>query len=358
MKKGVKKVNPHEKGTASYWMWEMQFSFALNGSNLGTPLHQANLLCKKAGVSQPDKDALTMRRSLASKAVSINCENVGSADDSHVKSTWDELVAEGATTTVKLRKALLRRDAKKAWECADRESTVGAILDVVTPLLTRLLFWNHSGPPDETADMCPILEQTLCHLGASDKASANLFMDLTWKSKFYDLFGLDGDRDDAIAGVAGALTELLNEVPDDCDLGDRCAETLIESKTACRVIDLLRGDAIQNSLDKELLDTILSMSTRTDNATTASTPLACLWYAIKRSTLWSGRFERWEKWAKKLTAVIGDFHRVRIKLSKLDAGGDLATVSSFLIEVAEKNNDLGVNCVYELHHRTAIHASG
>ena len=67
--KEVVPVNPHEKGTSEYWIFELRFELAFDGDFLGHPLSQGGILAPK--LNEEERSPLNTRMQLTRKAKTI-----------------------------------------------------------------------------------------------------------------------------------------------------------------------------------------------------------------------------------------------------------------------------------------------
>ena len=87
-------VNPHAVGTLSYWLVELNFEKAFDGSRLGQPLNQSTILMPK--LEQTERNALTKRMDLARDAVAMNVNNCYTLTDEDLIKKANKLSAAGS----------------------------------------------------------------------------------------------------------------------------------------------------------------------------------------------------------------------------------------------------------------------
>ena len=143
----VEENNPHQPKTPQYWIWELNFERAFHGSNLGTPIYQAQLLARsKKQLTTADVMALSLRISQAQDAVAINCLNCNNIkDDGELADKYMSLMQAGAQPTFKLKMALYRRSMGTQWAAIDKMLDPGELRTALQRVCRLGLFWNAEG---------------------------------------------------------------------------------------------------------------------------------------------------------------------------------------------------------------------
>ncbi|CAK0865659.1 unnamed protein product, partial [Prorocentrum cordatum] len=227
--------NPHQCGTVNYWLFELKFEKAFDGSNLGQPLNQATLIQPKLG--EADRAILTKRMDLARQAVAMNVHNCHNMKDQDLVENANNLRQAGALPTPKLWVALAKRytdnTVKKVDEMTDAVQIKAALVDY----LNHMCMWNGSGKlglGDSSVAKPPLRLTRL-----KDQQMAQVFRDNVIKVMLLKWVCAGEKKAGHVAAFISAAADVWDQVPEDANLGDKCALEFTNACTAIAVLQLL-----------------------------------------------------------------------------------------------------------------------
>ena len=278
-------TNPHENGSAKYWIHELQFQLAFDDMPLGRQLRQSRLLLPKLGES--DRRSLQLQVDLVEKAKNINYKRVGDLSNDTLAKDFREVAKAGAVPTTKLRVACFERSLKKQVELSvgSHQSFEAGL----KTMLTQCQLWHKASQDDEgmAADF-NILSPCLHDVQGSDKVMNTLFVDCIFGELLKHVVGLGEEGVWHLGHFAHTVPHLL-EIPEDGDIADDCACSLLSAITVCQALALLQSDQVTSDTDVASFDALDALDKATAVVDCSKQPMSITAHIVRESPYWSKR---------------------------------------------------------------------
>jgi len=325
-------LNPHQVGSAEYWIHELPLWKALDDEAIGRQLRQARDLLKK--LPDPQKAALRNRVDLIETAKQVNYKAVGTVSDTDLSRQWTLLSKAGAKPTKKLSVALCSRksvsDGASFQKLASRQEKILLLQGV----FKRNTVWSPGGS-DSTPE-CNVLAPSLDSVGLPEKAVQKLFVEAVFVEILSKLVAL-GEPGIPVIDVFTEVASQMLQLPEDAEITDECANLLLEAQATVQAWQVLTADCVSASSCLEgysavaRLDEALEVVYYND-----CSPLSAMAMAVKQQPFWLQRLQSMCKhlaFLKEQGPLIKADHAIVLALAKSPRADSITQLDDIVSKV-------------------------
>ena len=276
-------TNPHPVGSFEYWMWELSIEVAFDCGNVGHAISQSKIAAPKLPEDQRNK--LLIRVGLVEKSKIMGYKVVGALSDAELTFTWNVMRSARAKLTTKLKASLWERYVNN---CKKQMAATASYVDkkvILTELQHKAAMWKKE---DSVVDDVSVTKPDLNSLGFTDAQTSKAFIDTVYSTMVNALLDLDEAGKDDVALFLG-VAKIEFDMPDDCEMDDECAGTLLDAKQTNSILQCLLYDGVTIETNVSVYDHIKAFDEAVLHPGGVSSPMNVTAAKIHSCPWWSSR---------------------------------------------------------------------